>query len=243
MHGPVRRRSMDVNSALAYLLGAYLSDGTLNWSGSTPRVGWQVKDRAFADCIALALSTVGSPYHYGRRNWKLEGELLPYYFVKEKAGGKLGLWLNRVSPEKSCLPKVPKDLVCPLVAGLMDGDGSISVSKGSIAEKFRLSYSGSMGFVKDFRELFSFLGVRIGKVEWDTLKWRINLQDYLKVGLCFAMPRKQVRLALYCCQKLRRPFRPGHGGWAGWERRATVARQWMREVYQPELFRAIPQGG
>lgn len=221
-----RASKLEIPSAYAYLLGAYLSDGHLAW-GYSPNPTWQVKDRYFADCIGEALGIIGSPFSF-RIGERSQAKNPRYYTVWERRGGKLGRWFDDVTPDKDCLPWVPRELVRPLVAGLMDGDGGIYLSpKGS----YRLHYSGKQGFVEDFFDLLESLGVQVLDYTYH-LNFQVSLgiESFLKAGLCFAMPRKQVRLVGWCRQRLKRPQRPGRGGWAGWEHRAAVAKWYLKNA-------------
>lgn len=158
-------RFIDMRSELAYLLGAYLSDGCLVWGQYTkdPHPKWIIKDESFADCISIALAKVGSPHSCYRRASKSEFPR-SYWHVAELSGGKLGRWLHRVSPEKERLPEIPKDLARPLIAGLMDGDGYISArAREGGGGNVRMGYCGERDFVPDFYKLMEF-----GYYSWET---------------------------------------------------------------------------
>jgi len=142
--------------ALAYLLGAYLSDGCLLWDLTDPHPIWEVKDEPFAFCLSGALTTLGSPCSL--RYYSPRGT----YRVRERADGNLGAWFCKVSgTDKERLPKTPRELVRPLVAGLMDGDGSIYKVEGGYA----LHFAGTKSFVSDFRGLLEGEGVRVERIE------------------------------------------------------------------------------
>jgi len=108
-------------NATAYLLGAFLSDGYLSWRLASPHPVWQIKDEDFAVRIAKCLQRCGSSvgfYDYRENRGT--------FYVTELAKGSFGRWLWRVSGEKERLPKVPRDLIPELVAGVLDGDGCMS---------------------------------------------------------------------------------------------------------------------
>lgn len=211
--------------ALAYLLGAYLSDGSPNWDRTDLNPVWYVTDRSFADCIVAALDLVGTPHSL--LPLKCSPPRKDKWRVAALARNELGNWLCSVSgAEKEKLPKIPDELVRPLVAGLMDGDGCVSRDSAG----FRLSYSGSKGFVSDFHDLLSSCGVRPGK--YGGQQFGINLESFLATGLNFAMPRKQDCLASWCYQVTKTATRRGNSDDL---RRAAVAKWWMQNVYNSLL--------
>jgi len=190
---------VEEQSALAYLLGAYLSDGSLsiNEDLTAAKAHWGgIKDEYFIDCIGIALTKIGVPYSFGDRA-KFQGTYRRRFRIRERKNKKeLGNWLWEVSGEKKeILPKIPRELVRPLVAGLMDGDGGAYLSpRGGVT----LHYTGKAGFVQDFRTLLTSLGIRISSQGTKNHQFCINREDFLREGLCFAMPRKQALLVLWC---------------------------------------------
>jgi hypothetical protein len=231
---------IQLNPNLAYLLGAYLSDGWMTCTGwrSVRHTVWQIKDQPFADCISIALSRLGISHTY--RDGRTRGRLITVY---ERVGNWLGDWLHKVTPNKDRLPYVPRELVRPLTAGLMDGDGSIGARPG-----FQLSFAGGKPFAMDFRKLLFELSVKQGKIQRSGCpRWTINVESFLAAGLCFAMPRKQQRLAQWCRDRIyteRVPHEPlqVQGGRKAVKRRASTARWWMENVYSREWSNAIPSG-
>lgn len=219
-------RKLEVPSAYAYLLGAHLSDGHLSWRGQDPHPQWQVKDRYFADCIGEALGIIGSPFsfHIGERP---KAKNPRYYTVSERKGGKLGWWFDDVAPDKDCLPWVPRELVRPLVAGLMDGDGGIYLSP---KDSYRLHFTGKQRFVEDFFDLLINLGVGINTSRYHlSAHVTLDIKSFLKAGLCFAMPRKQTRLVGWCRRAIRRLTLPGKGR-EGWKHQAAVAKWYLKNA-------------
>lgn len=196
---PLNTHKLKVASARAYLLGAYLSDGHLRWpTAGEPHPVWSgLRDKYFADCISIALHTIGSPHSLRitdkpRFHWNARPKS---YRVYERDGGKLGGWLDDVAPDKDCLPYIPRELVRPFVAGLMDGDGGIYRSP---KDQYILHYAGDSGFVGDFHVLLRSIGVQVnGSFPIDS-QVSLNIESFLKAGLCFAMYRKQRHLVGWC---------------------------------------------
>lgn len=211
-------------TSAAYLLGAYLSDGTLSYEGRYPHPKWQIVDEPFADQIVAALEGVGSSCS---KRWRAPRQLgwQAVWVVGEKAAGQMGCWMRRVVPEKRTLPVIPKDLVPPLIAGLMDGDGCISVQLSERGTKeYTLYFVGNDGFLPKVRELLAALRVKQGKVRSNgdnCLRWTINIEGFLAAGLYFTIPRKQERLAQWCHKVID----------SGYGQKALVASWWLQNVY------------
>ena len=231
-------------ASAAYLLGAFLSDGHLSWPGRDPHPTWNIRDEPFAVTISAALSNLGCPHDLRKTN-RREAHHKDAWNVREKAAGRFGTWLRKVTFNKDRLPKIPSELVRPLVAGLMDGDGSMG---GTPAEKghFKLSYSGGAGFVLDFRELLGNLGIRQGKLidksesnprggyRSSCYYWSINIEDYLAQGLTFAMPRKRRRLVQWCNMTIRSNRSP--------LRKPAIAKWWLNTVFVQDCATTVPLG-
>lgn len=236
---------LDKNACLAYLLGAYLSDGTLYRNCREPHPKWEVTDESFASCISVALSGIGSLHFFRRYAPRRRcSKERPCWVVYEHASGVLGRWLDKVTPNKDCLPLVPRELVRPLVAGLMDGDGCVSKITREGHQYYHIGFCGSKGFVLDFRALLKGLGIKQGSLRcrkgdvthsplW---RWGINIESFLAAGLNFALPRKQERLALWCGQAA------GSSQSHWYPQKVAIAKWWMREVYGRDFASPIPVG-
>jgi hypothetical protein len=221
----VHNHKLEVAPAYAYLLGAYLSDGHLHWPAvGAPRPKWSgLRDKYFADCISVALHTIGSPHSYQITD-RPEAVTSKKYVVYEKVGGKLGWWFDDVAPDKDCLPNIPRELVRPLVAGLMDGDGGIHKSKQG---QYRLHYSGDCLFVRDFHALLRSLGVRVSGTFPTNSQVFLNIESVLKAGLCFAMYRKQRHLVGWCYKSI---TNAKDRGWIADLQRADVAKWYLKNA-------------
>lgn len=192
--------------AYAYLMGVYLSDGHIRTrSGS---FGLRVTDEEFRDTAAEALNLVGAKFSLGARQpgsraGPVTGKVYDckyVYQLREKSPYRVGRRLERVFPGgRDHLPSIPDDLARELVAGVMDGDRSISTHKrrrrsGRI--RYQLKVCGYSGYLGDLRDLFAKHGVlmhyRPGK-----LGHSINLRSFVAAGFYFRMPRKQALVEAY----------------------------------------------
>jgi len=179
--------------ALAYLMGVYLSDGSL---GSEGGLRLDVTDEVFRDEAARAFKVLGSTYGLGVGPYyvKANGEIRRPYRVYERAPYKVGDWLEKEFPDgKDHLPNVPDDLVRDLVAGILDGDGCISRNKRGY---FQLQVCGYSDYLVDLEELLDEFGVimyhRLGGITHT-----INLRSFVEEGFYFRMPRKQALVEEY----------------------------------------------
>jgi len=174
------------NNALAYLMGVYLSDGCIHINSGS--FGLSVTDEAFCDEVARALDLVGSKYTLHTRQPRLGGwEKKLKYTLRERAPYKIGLWLEKEFPNgRDHLPNVPDDLVRDLVAGILDGDGSI-YHRG---DGYQLQVCGYSDYLDDLRDLFERFSVKM-YYRPGGMNHNLNFKSFVKAGFYFRMPRKQ----------------------------------------------------
>jgi len=176
------------NNARAYLMGVYLSDGILGTDTGAFRL--TVTDETFRDEAARALDIVGSEYtlrtyppHIGREGYNRKRT----FRLRERSPYKVSQWLEKEFPEgKDHLPNMPDDLVRDLVAGVLDGDGSIFYR----GDGYQLKVCGYSDYLADLEELLDEFEVimhyRPGKKNH-----YINLRSFAEADFYFRMPRKQ----------------------------------------------------
>lgn len=180
--------------ALAYLMGVYLSDGFIHKRHGC--FGLDVADEGFRDTTAQAMRMVDSrvslrPYQPKTPGWKRRyrlGERVPY---------PVGLWLERTFPSgRDHLPLsyITDDIVRDLVAGIMDGDGTIWPQKTS--RQYHLRVCGYSDYLDDLQELFAGHGVLM-HYRPEACSHTINIKSFVKAGFYFRMLRKQVLLEAY----------------------------------------------
>jgi len=173
--------------ALAYLMGVYLSDGYLGGEGDFVL---RVTDEIFRDEAARALDLTGSKYTlktYPPRVLSDGCNRKQQFHLRERSPYKVGDWLwGEFEGKKDHLPNVPEDLVRDLVAGILDGDGSIR-RQGRWPELVVCGYSN---YLADLQKLFERFGVimhyRPGKNGHN-----LNFKSFVRAGFYFRMPRKQ----------------------------------------------------
>jgi len=171
--------------ALAYIMGVYLSDGSINIDSGSFVLG--VTDEVFRDKVARAFDIVGSKYSLYTYPPQRPLGKKQVFWLQERSPYKVGRWLEKEFPDgKDHLPNVPDDLVRDLVAGILDGDGSIFLDKGCP----RLKVCGYSKYLADLQKLFERFGVIMHYRPGECVHY-INLKSFVKAGFYFRMPRKQ----------------------------------------------------
>lgn len=197
----------ELNKHIAYLLGSYLSDGTI---GETKK-GWlyfnlEVIDEDFATNVQEAINN-------------LTGQLLDRLYVREagvsvkreyfkaySGNQELCHWMRTVTRNRQQIPQVIVDAAPTLqrwfIAGLMDGDGWICAYKDKPG--WILGYAGTDPWVFDMAEMLRALSVTVhgprrqknGGVK-PLYAMNINKNTFIEAGCFFTISRKQERLAEY----------------------------------------------
>ena len=199
-----------MNIQLAYLLGAYLGDGNI-WKCQGNHKCYETKvvslDRDvleyFAECATSQFVCSANVRRCCEgKYWqvKVSNKSL-MYFLEEETGTK-----------KALLPigikSWTREEQVELVAGLMDTDGYISLSKTRLdTPRWTMGFVNSADWFWDFRELLQSLGVKCGKAtlkrkyrssaEKDCYQLHINTRSFIDAGLLFRCQRKQERLLSY----------------------------------------------
>lgn len=199
-----------MNKEQAYLLGAYLTDGTVSANDN----GWKqfrltVKDESFAVAVYNVISVVGhkDPRLYVRSPWG--GPNTPCGYDVYCGDQDLCCWLEEQTWYKQVVPAsiVEADRIIQLafLAGVMDGDGYICYGKPSTKAGPNGQWIVGLGacgaWVLQVRYLMQQLGVQCGEVRLEskgrrTPLWRftVNKGSFVRAGLYFRNERKQQRL-------------------------------------------------
>lgn len=181
--------------ALAYLMGVYLSDGSVN--SDQGRFVLKVKDEEFRDAVAEAMELVGAEFTLFERGPHLgtiDGVSFNSkrsYGLRERKPFKVGWWLESWFPDgRDHLPNIPDDLARDLVAGIMDGDGSIWIQKGT--DQRHLAVCGRSGYLADLQRLFASYEVTMYyRPESGRCGQTINVKSFVTAGFYFRLSRKQ----------------------------------------------------
>jgi len=174
-------------------MGVYLSDGHIRLHSGAFVLG--VTDKEFRDTTAEAMKLAGAKVTLSEKppNPSSWGKKLKYW-IYEWSPYKVGLWLEGIFPEgKDHLPAVPDDLARDLVAGILDGDGSIQKRK---KRWYQLQIYGSCRYLADLQRLFAANEVLM-RYHPGKNYHSINFKSFVEAGFYFRMSRKQRLVAAY----------------------------------------------
>lgn len=187
-----------------YLLGVYLSDGSL--CGPKKCFRLSVRDQEFRDTAAAALDLLKIAHscreHYRKERVIFDGKsrskggtIFRVRAFVSPEGRELSRWLMSSTQNKESLPPIPSECFPELVAGVLDGDGCVSVTKRK--GRPRIIISGKCGYLsKLIKELQKF-GVRVQGPYINNTEvpmYRPNPRDFVDRGLFFRLSRKQKKL-------------------------------------------------
>jgi len=181
--------------ALAYLIGVYLSDGTLGTDSGAFRL--RVTDEIFRDEAAGAFDIIGSKYSLGTYPPRIRRDgynRKRIFHLRECSPYKVSRWLEKEFPNgKDHLPNVPDDLARDLVAGILDGDGTIYLTGRPSPT---LKVCGYSDYLVDLRDLFEHFSVKMYYRPGEA-NHRLNFKSFVEAGFYFRMPRKQELVEKY----------------------------------------------
>jgi len=203
----------NLNKHIAYLLGAYLSDGTIYAN----KRGWlqftlEVIDEDFAQHVQEAINGVTRQAH---KTIFVREALGKFYYKAYTGNQELCHWLKETTLDKAIIPgsvyKAEAVLQRHFLAGLMDGDGWLCVGRkvawepsGAMGLQFHLGFACTAPWICDVASMFRKLGVTVhgprrqenGGIR-PLYRLGFNKQSFLKAGMYFTIERKQKRLELY----------------------------------------------
>lgn len=188
--------------ARAYLMGVYLSDGSVETQQGNFRLG--VTDKAFRDATARAMEMLGARFTLSERKRgpvtsQVTGKVYQCkreYRLRELSPYPVGRWLEREfwgAKDHLPLPYITDDIVRDLVAGVMDGDGCISHCASG---QFLLAVCGCSKYLEDLRELLAVHNVKMSYLS-EASQHNINIKSFVEAGFYFRMPRKQALVEAY----------------------------------------------
>jgi intein/homing endonuclease len=209
--------SENLNKELAYLLGVYLTDGCITSRDKpTPNCIFSMGciDKDFADetlrCVKHLIPSCKA--NVNKYNYKPSGfckkSIVKYFF-----GAGFTMYKNfflEQTGEKHHIPSViweaPLDIKKEFIAGVMDGDGWISISeKGRLNPRISIGIGGiSEGWVWEFKILLEKMGVSVNKPDLVNAGYRehtqpfvrfhFNVRSFIEKGLYFKIERKKRKL-------------------------------------------------
>lgn len=200
----ISRQDFTLNKELSYLLGVYLSDGSITGCN----FNLQVVDKDFAEnTLSFIKKIIPSCVSVLRkRDDNISWNKNRRYVVK--AGlGDYAKWFKQQTNEKHhiplCIWKAPDVLKRWFVAGIMDGDGWISKTKrqDSLQYQYRIGIGGvEDGWINEFRELLGQMHVKCNKMERFLTKngkvfcrFHMKPKTFFNAKLFFTVTRKQDR--------------------------------------------------
>jgi intein/homing endonuclease len=204
----ISRQDRALTKELAYLLGVYLTDGSI----TEKNFQLQAIDEDF---VSLSLSCLRkivptSMARLRKRTDKGSWNKQDRYVIKVGIGD-YAEWFQQQTNKKHHLPFCIWDanigLKKWLIAGIMDGDGWISKTERKDVPgtfQYRIGVGGvEEGWIHEFRELLNSFNIRCGKVErllTKNGKWfcrfSIRPKDFFDNELFFTISRKQKRCTI-----------------------------------------------
>lgn len=212
--------SENLNKELAYLLGVYLTDGSISYTESYT---FQLSsiDKEFAEKTLECYKIINPDCKANVRFQKAIEKRWPNGNVSKcqdqysiNVGfAKFGLFFKNQTGSKHHIPYIiwdaPLQVKKWFIAGVMDGDGWISKTE-------RKEYPGTFQYrigvgktedswIYEFNHLLQEMGVKTCKPEIDMreprnipmVRFSINVESFASHGLFFTINRKQQRLKTY----------------------------------------------
>jgi hypothetical protein len=204
----ISRQDRTLNKELAYIIGVYLTDGSI----SDKNFQLQVIDKDFAERTLEYLKIfVPETKAYLRKRIDTTGwNVSPRYVIKVGINS-LADWLVDETNNKhhipTCILNGNYGIRQWFIAGVMDGDGFITKTKRAYnQEKFqyRIGIGGvAEGWIHEFRQLLCDMGVKCNAIERFTTKngkwfcrFTVKPQTFFDAKLFFTIKRKRDRCAI-----------------------------------------------
>lgn len=197
----ISRQDYTLNKELAYLLGVFLTDGSI--TGKNFQL--QVIDKDFIERTFNYLKHINPISKTKIRERKdTNGWNKSIRYVIKINIGEYAEWFKEITNNKHHIPfniwKANEGIKKWFIAGVMDGDGWISKTKRANSDKFqfRIGIGGvEDGWIYEFRELLNSLSVKCNKIERLQTKYgkwfcrfNINPKSFFDKNLFFTIKRK-----------------------------------------------------
>ncbi len=204
----ISRQDRTLNKELAYIIGVYLSDGSI--TGKNFQL--QAIDRDFVERTLEYLKVlVPKTKAYFRKRIDVGGwNKKPRYVIKVGIN-LLADWLINETNNKhhipTCILEGNEGIRKWFIAGVMDGDGYITKTVRAYKSgtfQYRIGIGGvSEGWIHEFRQLLCDMHVKCNKIERFTTKngkwfcrFTVRPQTFFDAGLFFTIERKKKRCAI-----------------------------------------------
>lgn len=203
-----------LTSELAYILGVFLGDGCVCFSGGNYYFSLNAIDEEFVRKTATYLEKV-----LGKKNavfldkWGIRRGRKPLWKIVAYSK-EFATWLNQTTHYKKKIPsiikKASKSLQRHFILGLMDSESYVSetwVRNGDhMILRWRMGYCSADDWIGDFAHMLEKHGIRVGPLRKEEkvkpfhkqrLKFNINPESYANSEIGFSIKRKQDKLNNY----------------------------------------------
>lgn len=209
--------SESLSKELAYLLGVYLTDGSITKDG---KFLLQVIDRDFADNVLSSIKKIKPdcesrvPTRTNDASWNKK-----HQFCVSAGFTSWKTFFENQTGKKHHIPiiiwRAPLAIKKWFIAGVMDGDGYVATHRRPNNDMQFTIGVGKIedGWIMEFKELLEQMGVKTLKpYRWLTkngvpfMTFNINTASFKEHGLFFTVNRKQDRIKLLrSVQRLKAP--------------------------------------
>lgn len=195
-----------LNKDIAYLLGAYMSDGCIY----TSKKGWkmftlEVIDKDFAENTQTSINNILETNKrmeiYQRISPRDENRIL---YKTYSGNQELCNWIEDITGKKQYIPDI---VLCAnpvlqkeFIAGILDGEGWALTRKNSNGN-IQIGFAVCSSWIFEIAEIMKMLGINITKISRETHGrkrplWRmnINVMSFVQNGFYFKIERKQQRV-------------------------------------------------
>lgn len=199
---------MLISDEFAYVVGAYLSDGSAHRHKRNWIVSLTAKDKDFVQSFAYCLK-------------KIQGNSVQVFFQEYNQTWKANLYnkelvllLWDLTNHKETIPALIKqgslNTRLMFLAGFLDGDGFVSHNK---AGQYQIGFVGTKDWVKnELPELLQSLGICVHKIttRWPKTDWKaslplhrvgVNVHSFVAAGGFAMIGRKQTRIDRFWAER------------------------------------------
>ena len=208
------------NEPLAYLVGVYLSDGSVHEPNGRMKIFTHSSiDKEFVDKTVSALQVM-LPTTTIRQRVMVRTNIAASSLAKRFTSAihevtvsntEFCDWLQSVTSSKAIVPMLPKELMIHLLSGFIDGDGYINVFKdkdriqidNSYLRCYQAGICGKGPKMVHLVKAFQSVGVKLGTMtlgKRDVETYKVQLSTLAESGICFAITRKFFRFCQYVNQ-------------------------------------------